>query len=103
MAKKIDYTLQNLKLRTSALAVASCLVLSGLPLAVQAAGLGKVTVFSALGQPLRAEVELSASREELSGNLVGPLESGQRPGVATTWPSSKRGFFLRSTMCPRRS
>ncbi|MFZ2854100.1 MAG: hypothetical protein WAZ34_08310, partial [Rhodocyclaceae bacterium] len=54
-------------MRTSALAVASCLAFSGLPLAAHAAGLGKVTVFSALGQPLRAEVELSATREELSG------------------------------------
>ena len=67
MAKNTKYTLKNLRLRTSALAVASCLALSGLPLAAYAAGLGKVTVFSALGQPLRAEVELSASREELSG------------------------------------
>ncbi|MES2770369.1 MAG: FimV/HubP family polar landmark protein [Pseudomonadota bacterium] len=32
-----------------------------------AAGLGKVTVLSALGQPLRAEVAISATREELSG------------------------------------
>ena len=31
-----------------------------------AAGLGKITVLSSLGQPLRAEVELTASREELS-------------------------------------
>jgi pilus assembly protein FimV len=38
-----------------------------LPSVAQAAGLGKITVFSALGQPLRAEVELSATREELSG------------------------------------
>ncbi len=67
MAKKTYQTLKNLRLRTSALAVASCLALSGMPLAAQAAGLGKVTVLSALGQPLRAEVELSATREELSG------------------------------------
>ena len=67
MAKKTYQTLKNLRLRTSAWAVASCLALSALPLAAQAAGLGKVTVFSALGQPLRAEVELSATREELSG------------------------------------
>lgn len=33
----------------------------------QAAGLGKITVFSALGQPLRAEAEIFASREELAG------------------------------------
>ena len=54
------------KLRIPTLAIAASLALSGLPLAAHAAGLGKVTVFSALGQPLRAEVELSASREELA-------------------------------------
>ena len=67
MAKKTYYALRKLRLRTSTLAVASCLALSGLPLAADAAGLGKVSVFSALGQPLRAEIELSATREELSG------------------------------------
>ncbi|HNN46778.1 MAG TPA: FimV/HubP family polar landmark protein [Azospira sp.] len=53
------------KFRASTLAIAAGLALSTLPSAVLAAGLGKVTVFSALGQPLRAEVELSATREEL--------------------------------------
>lgn len=56
----------TLKLRASILALAAGFALSALPPAVQAAGLGKVTVFSALGQPLRAEVEFSATREELS-------------------------------------
>ena len=37
-----------------------------LPLSAYAAGLGKLTVMSALGQPLRAELEISASREEMS-------------------------------------
>ncbi len=37
-----------------------------LPLSAHAAGLGKLTVMSALGQPLRAELEISASREEMS-------------------------------------
>lgn len=32
----------------------------------QAAGVGKLTVLSALGQPLRAEIELMATRDELS-------------------------------------
>jgi len=58
-------TASTIKFRASALAVASALALSGLPFAAQAAGLGKITVFSALGQPLRAEVEVSATREEL--------------------------------------
>lgn len=37
-----------------------------LPMAADAAGLGKIAVLSGLGQPLRAEIELSASNEELS-------------------------------------
>ncbi|MFA7269007.1 MAG: FimV/HubP family polar landmark protein [Sterolibacterium sp.] len=42
------------------------LLLLALPLGANAAGLGKLAVLSALGQPLRAEVEISASREELA-------------------------------------
>lgn len=67
--KKKTHT--SLKLRISTLAVAAGLALSGLPLVAQAAGLGKVTVFSALGQPLRAEVELIATPEELSSMKAG--------------------------------
>jgi pilus assembly protein FimV len=53
-------------------AVASALVLTS---AANAAGLGKLTVLSALGQPLRAEIELtSVSPEEASG-LVAKLAS----------------------------
>jgi pilus assembly protein FimV len=33
----------------------------------QAAGLGRLTVLSMLGQPLRAEIELTATRDELAG------------------------------------
>jgi len=39
-------------------------------LGTQAAGLGKLTVFSAIGQPLRAEVALTATPEELSSLSV---------------------------------
>jgi len=56
----------TLKLRASTLAVAAGFVFSALPPVAEAAGLGKVTVFSAIGQPLRAEVELAATPEELS-------------------------------------
>ena len=49
-------------LKASALAAAFAI----LPMTVDAAGLGKITVLSGLGQPLRAEIELSASSEELS-------------------------------------
>ena len=50
------------RLKSTVLAVALALA----PMAAQAAGLGKLTVVSALGQPLRAEIELTASREEYS-------------------------------------
>lgn len=40
--------------------------LAALPLNGQAAGLGKLIVLSPLGQPLKAELELTATREELS-------------------------------------
>lgn len=36
-----------------------------LPLASHAAGLGKITVLSVLGQPLKAEIEVTATRDEL--------------------------------------
>lgn len=66
----------RLPLKSSALkkltaAVASAMVLSS----AHAAGLGKLTVLSALGQPLRAEIELtSVSPDEASG-LVAKLAS----------------------------
>ena len=60
-------TTANFRLRVSAWAVASSLALAALPLAAEAAGLGKITIFSALGQPLRAEMEVFATREELAG------------------------------------
>ena len=46
---------------------ASLLALSiaALPLSLQAAGLGQINVFSGLGQPLRAEIQISASAQEL--------------------------------------
>lgn len=55
----------KLKKRAVAVAVASCLAFA--PWAVQAAGLGKITVLSGLGQPLRAELEVNATREEMVG------------------------------------
>ncbi|MBL8393804.1 MAG: pilus assembly protein [Candidatus Accumulibacter sp.] len=67
MAKKLNHTARNFRLRTSVWAVASSLALATWPLSGEAAGLGKITVFSALGQPLRAELEVFATREELAG------------------------------------
>jgi pilus assembly protein FimV len=53
-------------------AVASALVLSS---AAHAAGLGKLTVLSALGQPLRAEIELTSVSPEEAAGLVAKLAS----------------------------
>lgn len=46
-----------------------------LPPSVNAAGLGKLTVLSSLGQPLRAEIELTAVSREEEGMLVASLAS----------------------------
>lgn len=71
----------KLKKRALAVAVASCLSLASM--ASMAAGLGKLTVFSSLGQPLRAEMELSATPEELSGMTarLAPLDLFKQAGV----------------------
>ncbi|MBL8480364.1 MAG: pilus assembly protein [Sterolibacteriaceae bacterium] len=47
-----------------------------LPLTTHAAGLGKITVLSALGQPLKAELEVTASREEAT-SLVAKLAAAE--------------------------
>lgn len=67
--------------RTLALAVASCLSLA--PLAAEAAGLGKLTVLSGLGQPLRAELEVGAARDELAGMTarLAPQDVFRQAGV----------------------
>lgn len=48
-------------LRASLLALS----IAALPLTAQAAGLGQINVYSGLGQPLRAEIQVSASAQEL--------------------------------------
>jgi pilus assembly protein FimV len=67
----------RLPLKSSALkkltaAIASALVLSS---AVHAAGLGKLTVLSALGQPLRAEIELTSVSPDEAAGLAAKLAS----------------------------
>ena len=59
-------------LKTLTAAVASAVLLSS---AASAAGLGKLTVLSALGQPLRAEIELTSVSNEEAGGLVAKLAS----------------------------
>lgn len=72
---------KKLKQRAAALAVASCMSLS--PFAAQAAGLGKLTVLSGLGQPLRAEMDIGASKDELIGMTarLAPREAFQQAGL----------------------
>ncbi|WP_305075462.1 FimV/HubP family polar landmark protein [Propionivibrio sp.] len=65
MANKTYQSNRYFRLSASAFAVASCLVLSSIPLSANAAGLGRLVVFSALGQPLRAEIEVTATQAEL--------------------------------------
>ncbi|PQO96522.1 pilus assembly protein FimV [Massilia phosphatilytica] len=67
----------RLPMKSSALkkltaAVASALVLTS---AAHAAGLGKLTVLSALGQPLRAEIELTAVSGDEASGLTAKLAS----------------------------
>ena len=83
MANNIHQSGKPRKLRASVLAVATCLAFSAIPQLAQAAGLGKITVFSALGQPLRAEIELNASREELSSMkaTLAPPEAFKQAGL----------------------
>ena len=62
---------------------AFALLLLATPISVPAAGLGKLTVLSVLGQPLRAEVDLNASSEELaslSAHLATP-EAFKQAGI----------------------
>ena len=59
-------------LKTVTAAVASAVLLSS---AAQAAGLGKLTVLSALGQPLRAEIELTTTAGEDASSLAVKLAS----------------------------
>ena len=67
--------------RAAALAVASCMSLA--PMVGEAAGLGKLTVLSGLGQPLRAEVDISANKDELAGMTakLAPQDSFKQAGV----------------------
>jgi pilus assembly protein FimV len=58
-------------LKSIALAAAFCL----LPTAVFAAGLGKLTVLSALGQPLRAEIEVVSLQANEADSLTARLAS----------------------------
>lgn len=72
-------SIKRIRFHASALAIAVSLM----PFGAYAAGLGKVTVLSPLGQPLRAEVDVTASREELSSMTakVASPEAFQQAGI----------------------
>ncbi|MBI5898723.1 MAG: FimV family protein [Rhodocyclales bacterium] len=57
--------------------------LAVLPLATHAAGLGKITVLSALGQPLKAELEVTATRDEALSLVtrVASVEAFRQAGI----------------------
>ena len=69
------------KKRALALAVASCLSFS--PLVAEAAGIGKLTVLSGLGQPLKAELDVAANRDELAGMSarLAPQDAFRQAGI----------------------
>lgn len=64
-------TLGSFSMKTLSAAIASVLLLS----TAHAAGLGKLTVLSALGQPLRAEIELTSVSNDEAAGLVPKLAS----------------------------
>src|ERR1700741_2474252 len=61
-------------LKTLASAVAAAVLFSSI---ANAAGLGKLTVLSSLGQPLRAEIELTAVSADEASVLVAKLASAE--------------------------
>jgi len=59
--KRGNHNAMKTRLKTSLIAAS----IAALPFGADAAGLGRLNVMSALGQPLRAEVELSATAQEM--------------------------------------
>ncbi len=82
----------TMKIRASLLATA----LACMPFAANAAGLGKITVLSGLGQPLRAEVEVSATKAELEKMTarLASREAFQDAGLEYTTSLSGLHFAL---------
>jgi pilus assembly protein FimV len=66
-------------LKTLTAAVASAVLVAS---SAHAAGLGKLTVLSALGQPLRAEIELTAVSDDEASGLLAKLASPESFRVA---------------------
>jgi hypothetical protein len=71
----------DMRIRFKATVIAAALAV--LPMATHAAGLGKITVLSALGQPLKAELEVTATRDETPSlqARVAPAEAFRQAGI----------------------
>lgn len=71
------------QLKAGAKVGALALALTTLPVGAQAAGLGKLTVLSVIGQPLRAEIDITASREEIATlrARLASFESFRKAGI----------------------
>ncbi len=63
----------NKKFSSSAIALALATVFSSVSVPADAAGLGRLTVKSALGQPLRAEVEVTSLTDDEASSLAAKL------------------------------
>ena len=74
--------MHNSKIKRISLAV----LLALMPVAANAAGLGKMTVMSGLGEPLNAEIEIAASKEELSSLTarIAPSETYAEQNIERT-------------------
>lgn len=83
-------------LKRAVLTVAMSSAICMAPMAAHAAGMGKITVLSALGQPLRAELDVTASREELSSLAarVAPIEAFRQANVEYAGVFSSVKFVL---------
>jgi len=70
--------------KTSVRATLIAATLAAMPFSANAAGLGRISVLSALGQPLRAEIELTATADELSSMeaSVAPVTAFKDAGIA---------------------
>lgn len=83
-----------LKRAALAAAISSALIIA--PAAAHAAGMGRITVLSALGQPLRAELEVTASREEMASLTarVAPVEAFRQANIEYAGVLSTVKFVL---------
>ena len=76
-------------LKTITKAVVMAALFCALPLVAQAAGLGRLTLLSALGQPLNAEVEIVSFREAPGRDAVNEPAASTVPAMSTREPVAR--------------